>query len=61
MDIIASQTLGRGDQEAIHLGSPDGITEAIEPRPIQSGATIAIITENPFGLALLPLRLNVSS
>ena len=46
MDIVSSQPIGTGDDDPVQRGLFEPIPQAIQPRPIEGGATIAIITEN---------------
>src|SRR5499427_6259517 len=46
MDIVSGQPIWTGNDDPVKDGLFEPIPQAIQPRPIEGGATIAIITEN---------------
>src|SRR5262245_39818729 len=46
MDIVAGQPIWTGNDDPVQRGLFEPIPQAIQSRPIEGGATIAIITEN---------------
>ena len=46
MDIVASQPVRRGDQHQIEAAAGGAVAQAIETRPPQRGAAVAVIAED---------------
>ena len=59
MDIVPGEPIRTGDDDPVKRGLFDPIPQAIQARPIEGGATIAIITENILRAQRLTLAVQV--
>ena len=59
MDIVAGQPIWTGNDDPVKDGLFEPIPQAIQARPIEGGATLAIITENILRSHRLPLAVDV--
>ena len=53
MHIIAGESIWTGNQHALNVSLAELVPQLIQARPVQGGATLAIITEDILGLQLL--------
>ena len=56
MHIVAGQPVGRRDEDAIELAERHPIAQPLEARPLETGATIAVIAEDVLGRHCPTLR-----
>lgn len=61
MDVVAGQTIGRGDQKAAEVGAGGGIAQGIEPRPLETGAAVPFVPEDVLRGQIRALRPSIGS
>src|SRR5215216_584364 len=59
MDVVACQSIRTRDPEVGNRGLTDPITKSVEPRSVECGATIAIVTENVVSKQALALAVQM--
>jgi hypothetical protein len=61
MDIVPGEAIWTGHDDSVQGGLFEPIPQAIQPRPIEGGATIALITEHILRTQGLALSVHVRS
>ena len=59
MDVVACQSIRTRDPDVFNRGLTDSVTQSVETRSVECGATIAVVTEDVFGKQFLALAVQM--
>ena len=58
MDVVAGQTIGRGDQKTLKACT-GGIAQGIEPRPLETGAALPFVPKDVLRSQIRAMRQSI--